>query len=199
MSSPTMATSGFHYDSYEVSRKLFVLLGKEFRFLDGAGNLIAYSKQKAFKLKEDIRIYTDDTMTQELITIKARNIIDFSATYDVFDGITQQRIGSLKRAGLKSAMMQDEWAIKGTGDENLGQIREESWLLGLVRRNITNLIPQTYDIEFQGTWVGQAKQSWNLFFPKLRVNINQDPQRRLDRRLIAAGIVLVMAIEGKQQ
>jgi hypothetical protein len=108
MSTPTLATSGFRYDTYEVSRKLFVLLGKEFRFLDPSGRLIAYSKQKAFKLKEDVRIYADESMTQELVTIKARNIIDFSATYDVFDGITQQRIGSLKRAGLKSAFLQDE-------------------------------------------------------------------------------------------
>ena len=39
---------------------------------DGRGALIGLSKQKAFKLKEDIRFYTDETMTEERLLIQAR-------------------------------------------------------------------------------------------------------------------------------
>jgi hypothetical protein len=199
MATPAMPGMGFDHDRFLVTRKLFVLLGKEFRFFDPNGRLIAYSKQKAFKLKEDIRIFADEAMSREILRIKARSIIDLGATYDVFESGTDRRIGSVKRAGLKSAMVRDEWFIRGTGDENLATITEDNWVLGLIRRNVINLIPQNYDIAYQGTWIGQAKQSWNLFFPKLDVNINQDPNKALDRRLLAAAIVLIMAIEGKQQ
>lgn len=199
MASPAMAGANFSHDQFWVRRKIFTLFGQQFHFYDNNNQLIAYSKQKAFKLKEDIRIYADESMSRELVVIKARNIIDFSATYDVFDGPTQQRIGSLKRAGMKSAFVRDEWSIKGTGDENLGTIQEDNWVLGLIRRNLINLIPQNYNIDFQGTDIGSAKQNWNFFVPKLRVDLSGDPMKRLDRRMAAAAIVLIMAIEGRQK
>ena len=40
--------------------KVFKLLGGSFYVRDAAGTLVAFSEQKAFKLKEDIRVYADD-------------------------------------------------------------------------------------------------------------------------------------------
>ena len=45
------------------------------------GELAFCVKQKAFKLKEDIRVFSDEAQTRPLFTIKADRIIDWSASY----------------------------------------------------------------------------------------------------------------------
>src|SRR4051794_19388168 len=97
---PAVPESLFTYTSYMVRRKIFKIFGGAFYLLDEAGKMIGYSKQAAFKWKEDIRVYTDDGMTTELLVIKARSVIDFGATYDVFDPRNAGRaVGSLRRKG----------------------------------------------------------------------------------------------------
>lgn len=68
---------------------------------DGAGHLLCYVKQKAFKLKEAVRIYGDEAQTRLLYTISADRVIDFSAEYHVADAAGQP-LGSVKRRGMRS-------------------------------------------------------------------------------------------------
>ena len=98
----------YHQSQYIIRRKVLKIFGAAFHIYDMAGNLAFYSKQKAFKLKEDIRIYGDQAMTSELLCIKARGVIDLGMTYDVIDSTTQQVVGSLRRKGLKS-ILRDSW------------------------------------------------------------------------------------------
>jgi uncharacterized protein YxjI len=46
---------------------------------DSSGNLLAYVKQKLFKLKEDINVFGDEGQTQLLYNIKADRVLDFSS------------------------------------------------------------------------------------------------------------------------
>lgn len=68
--------AGFFQEKYLVRRKVFKIFGAAFHIYDAAGNIVFYSKQKAFKLKEDIRIYTGEDMQQEVLTMRARQILD---------------------------------------------------------------------------------------------------------------------------
>ena len=86
--------SAFSHDSYVFRRKVFRFFGGEFSIYDGNENLVMYSEQKSFKLKEDIRVYTEKAMTNEVLKIKARQRLDFGATYDVVDPSSNQPIGS---------------------------------------------------------------------------------------------------------
>jgi hypothetical protein len=83
----------FHYDHYLLKRQVFALTGK-FRYYDPQGNLIMFSEQKMFKLREDIRVFADESKSQEVLQIKARQIIDFSAAYDVIDSAYNQKVGT---------------------------------------------------------------------------------------------------------
>ena len=74
----------FQYSQYLLRRQVFALTGK-FRLYSPDGQLVMFSQQKMFKLKEDIRVYSDETKSQELLVIQARQILDFSAAYDVVD------------------------------------------------------------------------------------------------------------------
>jgi len=187
----------FDQQTYLIRRKVMTLAGAKFHIFDSNGQVLLFSKMKAFKLREDIRLYTGEDMAEELITIHARNIIDFSAIYDVADAKTGQSIGSLQRKGLKS-MLKDEWLILDTSGVQIGVIKEDSLGLALLRRLLTNLVPQEYDVEINGIKVASFKQKFNPFIMKLNVDFSLDSNNLFDKRLGLAAGVLLCAIEGRQ-
>ncbi|MCE9608892.1 MAG: hypothetical protein K8R23_01560 [Chthoniobacter sp.] len=117
---------------------------------------------------------------------------------DVFDPeIGGVKIGALKRKGLKS-ILKDEWVFMDAADREIGLIKEDSLFLALVRRFLTNLIPQTYEGNIGGVRVCQFKQNFNPFVMKVTLDFSPDLNAVLDRRLGLAAAVLLCAIEGKQ-
>ena len=147
-------------DKFLVRRKVFKLFGGAFHIYNASGQVVLYSRLKAFKLKEDIRLYTGEDMQTELLTIRARQILDIAATYDVIDATTGQRVGALRRRGLKS-LIRDEWLILGPDEQEVGMIQEDSTLLALVRRFLTNLVPQKFHatVNARGVHAGPVLQS----------------------------------------
>jgi uncharacterized protein YxjI len=191
----------FGHDRYTIRRKVFKLLGAAFHVYDAQQNLVLYSKQKAFKLKEDIRLYSDESMGTELISIAARSIIDFSAAYDVIDSQARQKVGALKRKGF-SSMLRDEWVIMDARDNPIGTLREDSMTAALVRRFVEAaafFFPQKFHAEVGGQTVCTFQQNFNPFVRKLEIDFSQDANCVLDRRLGIAAAVLLAAIEGKEE
>ncbi|MDR6550302.1 hypothetical protein [Paenibacillus qinlingensis] len=187
----------FKQQKFAVRKQILSLLGAKIDIFDMDDRAILFSKMKAFKLKEDIRIYGDETMQQELISIQARSVIDFSSIFDVVDVESGQKVGSLQRKGLKS-IFKDEWAILGPNDSEIGLIKEDNALLALLRRFLTNLIPQHYNVELNGTKVAEFKQNFNPFVQKLNLDFSADTNDKLDRRLGLAAAVVLIAVEGNQ-
>ena len=187
----------FQHPSYLLKRQAIALAGK-FRFFDPMGNLVMFSEQKMFKWPEDIRVYADEAKTQEVLSIKARQIVDFSAAYDVVDTALNQKVGALRRKGLRS-ILRDEWEVLDANDNVKGLLFEDSMGLALLRRLLLgSWLPQNYDISFGETRVADLKQNFNLFRYELNLDFTMDAGHLLDRRLgIAAGILLA-AVEGKQ-
>jgi len=187
----------FQFPSYLLKSQALALTGK-FRFYDPSGNLVMFSEQKMFRLREDIRVYSDETKTQEVLSIKARQIIDFSAAYDVVDTALNQKVGTLRRKGW-SSMLRDEWQVLDANDNQIGVMFEDSMGMALLRRFLLgSWLPQNYDITLGETRVADLKQNFNLFRYELNLDFTMDPSQRLDRRMgIAAGILLA-AVEGRQ-
>lgn len=186
----------FQYNQYLLKRQVFALTGK-FRFFDPAGKLLLFSEQKMFKLREDIRVYSDESKAQEVLMIKARQIVDFSAAYDVVDTALGQKVGALRRKGWAS-MLRDEWEVLDAGDNVIGKLFEDSMGLALLRRLLSNLIPQNYDITFGTDRVADLKQNFNPFTYELNIDFSMDAAHRLDRRLGLAAGILLAAVEGRQ-
>ncbi len=189
--------STFQYNQYFLQKQALALTGIVRVFSD-AGQLLLYSRQKMFRLREDIRVYSDETMTQELLYIQARNIIDFSAAYDVIDSPTQTKIGVLRRHGWRS-MVRDQWDVLDANDQLLGVLQEDSAGRALLRRMLLGrLLPQDYDVLFGDQRVADLRQKFNLFRYEMSLDFSEVQPRRFDRRLgIAAGILLA-CIEGRQ-
>lgn len=190
--------TAFQFDKYFLRRQVLALTGK-FRIYSPDGQLLLYSQQKMFKLKEDIRIYSDESKSQELLFIKARNIIDFAASYDVVDSSTSMKVGVLRRKGFRS-ILRDEWELLDANDQHLGILLEDSIAQALLRRFLFGrFLPQNYDIIIQSNRVADLKQTFNLIRYELKIDFSMDTSHLLDHRLgIAAGILLGI-VEGRQK
>ena len=190
--------SAFQHNQYLLQRQVFALTGK-LRFYDPAGNLLLFCEQKMFKLREDIRIYADESKTQEVLNIRARQIIDFSAAYDVFDSATGQKVGTLRRQGIKS-ILRDEWQVLDANEAEVGLLFEDNMTMAILRRLVLGaLLPQNYDLTLGGERVGDLKQRFNPFRYELDVDFSMDSARRLDRRLGLAAATLLAIVEGHQE
>jgi uncharacterized protein YxjI len=187
----------FQFPNYLLKRQAIALTGK-FRFYDPAGRLVMFSEQKMFRLREDIRVYDGEDKAREVLSVKARQIMDFSAAYDVVDTELNQKVGVLRRKGLRS-ILRDEWDVLDANDQPIGQLFEDSMGLALLRRLLLgSWLPQNYDMTVGETRVADLKQNFNPFRYELNLDFNMDTTHRLDRRIgIAAGILLA-AVEGKQ-
>lgn len=182
---------------YTIRRKLFVLLGATFTITRDE-KLIGICQQKAFKLKEDLRVYGDEAKTKEVVRILARNIIDFSAAYDVFDATTNTKVGALKRKGWAS-MLRDSWIVLDPNDQEIGKISEDSALLAFIRRSIFAFIPQSYSLTSpEGRVLATMKKPFAMFF-ETKMNVTVHDGSELSPLLVLASGLLLMAIEGKQQ
>jgi len=190
-------SDGFSGSTFTIRRKVFKLLGAAFHVYNDREQVVLFSSQKAFKLKEDIRMYTGEDMQTEVLSIQARQVIDFSAAYDVVDTIKNEKVGALKRKGMKS-ILRDSWVIMSADDREVGTIEEDSMAMALVRRFLTNLIPQNFTATVNGQEVCEYKQNFNPFVHKITVNLKPQAEGVFDRRLALAAGVLLTAIEGRQ-
>jgi uncharacterized protein YxjI len=189
----------YTHNAYFIKRQFAKLLGAAIRIYGPQGQLLLYVEQKAFKLKEDIRVYTDEKKTREVLSIKSRHVIDFSATYDVFDNATGEHVGSLRRQGLKSAFLRDEWDVLDRNGAPFATVIEDNVLLALARRflEFASLVPQNYDMLAGGQRIMDLRQRFNPFLYHMDIVFMGDT-RVIDRRLgLAAGILLAL-IEGRQ-
>lgn len=107
-----------------------IALGSRIYVTDAAGATLGYAKAKKFKLKEDVRVFSDDTQTTELYQIKADRMLDFSARYNFYDSRTGQTLGAIKRLGMRS-LWRAHYEILD-GEHVAMEIREESAMIKIV-------------------------------------------------------------------
>jgi uncharacterized protein YxjI len=182
--------------NYVAKKAWFSFMGNAFRLYDTDGNLAFYVKQKAFKLKEEITVFADEGKTDPMLTIQARSVIDFSAAYDVSDAKSGEKVGALKREGMKS-MLRDEWTLLDRDDNAIGTVKEDSGLMALIRRFFIKIIPQTFRVSIGDAEVGTIKQKFNPFQLGYIVDFSK-ARDLMDPRMNVATVVLLLAIEGRQ-
>lgn len=181
---------------FMVRRKVLSLFGAKFHIYNADGKLIGFSKQKAFKLKEDIRVYVDESMSRELMAIMARQVIDFGAAYDVIESLSGAKIGALRRSGFTS-LFRDQWLVLDEHDQQIGIIQEDNSVLALIRRFVTNLIPQGYSLrDANGRELANMRQHFNPFVQKMTVTVEEDDT--IEPHLVLAAAILLVAVEGRQ-
>lgn len=188
----------WHQDHYVIKRKIFRIVD-QYWIEDLNGNKLAYSKQKFWRIKEDIRIFTDDSMNHELFRIKQAQIIDMWGKFDVIDSDTNSPVGYFRRKALKSSFISDEWEIYDKNNQIIGRLAERTGR-GLARKYVPGgkLIPEKVTMELNGQPVVQINQKFKIVGDIWDIQCHSLPER-FDRRVVLASVILMAMIERQRK
>ncbi len=173
---------------------------------DDDGEPFCFVEQKRFKFKEDIRFFTDEGKTQELLKILARQRFDPRARYDVTDpaGV---KVGEIQKV-FGASLLRSTYTLFDAGGVEVATVREKSMPKALFRRlvgfvpyvgNYADWLPIAYDFEFvHGDEVlGEHRRrrwKWRDIYD---MDFTADPDHRLDRRLVLATAVGLDALQAR--
>src|SRR5215218_6298704 len=100
-----------------------IALSPQAKVTDASGNVVLYTKKKAFKLKEAVTIFADVEQTRPLYTINADRVLDFNAKYNIADA-SGRPLGAVARKGRRSIWRAEYEVLDGGGQPMT--IREEN-------------------------------------------------------------------------
>jgi uncharacterized protein YxjI len=170
-----------------------------------AGEPVCFVEQKRMKLKEDLRAFTDDSKTTELFRIKAQQVWDPRARYDVTDA-NGQHIGQLSKVFGKS-LLRSTWRIHDAAGEEIAWARERSLLIALFRRvvglipfieGLGELLPIPYHFDYYkgDERIGGLERILGVR-DRYRLDVSGDAERTIDRRVVIALAVGMDALQAR--
>jgi hypothetical protein len=161
----------------------------------GPGQPVAFVRQKKLSIREDIRFFADESQTDELFRMKARQVFDVRGRYDV-TGPEGDRIGTLEKV-LGISFIRSTWRVYDANEQQVALAQEKSIHVALFRRLI-DFVPygEFAPVVFQFTILMDGREVGELRRPlgvrdRYTLTLGGDPDRRLDRRVaVALGIAL---------
>jgi uncharacterized protein YxjI len=91
---------------------------------DAAGASQFYIRQKLFKWRETINVFTDEKQAQQVATIQADRVVTWSARFN-FTNPQGQSLGAVGRQGMRS-LWRARYDLFSAANEPAGTIREEN-------------------------------------------------------------------------
>lgn len=134
-------------------------IANDFFVKDEAGNEIAYTRQKMFKLKEWINVFPNRNQDAPVFTIHSEQIIDFGATYIIQDA-SGKVLGKVVHDGVGS-LWRTSYQVTDAEDQLLFHIREKNpWVAVLDK--------MAGQIPYLGSLTGLFFQSYLFDYPTRR-------------------------------
>jgi uncharacterized protein YxjI len=192
------------HDRFVLRQRIRLVINQyEFSLADGEPPF-CFVEQARFKFKEDIRFFTDDSKSTELMRIKARQRFDPRATYDITapDG---GKIGEIRKVFGQSLIRSTYEISTPTG---LIVARERNLAVALFRRlvglvpyvgDFADWLPIPYHFDFlrDGAQIGFHQRRIGSFRDVYDIDVSGDPERTVDRRLILAAAVGMDALQAR--
>ena len=144
------------------------------------GRIIAMAQQKRLALKEKVTFFADEARTQPVFSFKARQILELSAVYDVFDA-DGTPLGYFQK-DFAASLLRSSFHLGGPGIDAYGVERNQ--IVAVLRRVVD--LPFSFHFDFTDKNSGHVVMSSERQFTlrdRYTVTV-QDP--RLDFRLAAA-------------
>jgi uncharacterized protein YxjI len=192
------------HDNFVLRQRFAPVVNRyEFSLAEGE-DPFCFVEQKRFKFKEDIRFYTDDSKSVELLRIKARQRFDPRATYDV-TGADGHKIGEIKKV-FGASLVRSTYEMDWSGGSVTAQ--EQNVIVALLRRlvgfipyigDFADWLPIPYHFEFlrDGEVIGHHRRRVGKFRDVYDIDLSGDPERKLDRRLVLAIAVGMDALQAR--
>ena len=138
--------------------------------------------------ERDIRFFTDESKTTELLRIKARQRFDPRATYDI-TGADGSKIGEIKKV-FGASLIRSTYEISSPAVTV--RATESNLVVALFRRLVGLVpyigdfadwlpIPYHFDFTHDGEVLGRNKRRFGTFRDIYDIDFSGDPGRRFDR------------------
>jgi uncharacterized protein YxjI len=192
------------HDRFILKQK-FKLVINQYEFsLSEDDTPFCFVEQARFKFKEDIRFFTDESKTVELLRIKARQRFDPHATYDV-TGADGTKIGEIQKV-FGASLIRSTYAINAS--TGTVQAQERNLVVALFRRLVGFVpyvgdfadwlpIPYHFDFKRDGKVIGAHQRRFGSLRDIYDIDMSADPERTLDRRLVLAIAVGMDALQAR--
>jgi uncharacterized protein YxjI len=143
-------------------RKKVIALTNQYWIEDWSGTTLGYSRQTLIRIKEDIRVFTDESMSMEIFRIQQENVLDSWGTFAVIDSPTGSVVGKIRRR-ITSNYAWDEYHLLDGNGTQFGKISESAGR-GLARKFVPfgSLVPEHISIEVNGRAVCEIKQQFKI-------------------------------------
>ena len=161
-------------------------------FYDEQGRTLAFVRNTRCEWSKNLRVFTDPTLSFELMVIKPVRAAEPGSHFNVIDSVNSQAVGKVRHVPVVRLQRQ-EWELLGPAGDALCVIREDSALLGLMRRYLSESVPQSYTFSVAEGTLGSAVRAAGLFSPQMEIDFNGDCAKPIDRRLLVAALVLISA------
>lgn len=192
---------------FEVHQKI-TLLANEYRILkdaDGTQSVSGYAKQKRLALREQFTLYSDESQTKIAATSKARSVMDFGPTFDIFDEAGKP-LAVLKKEFKKSLLL-STWSIYDAQMKNrLFSVAEKSVGIAFARRGwefipfVSEVMPFPLKFHFSikaGDKIVGEYTKIATIRDHYALNLEQSQQKRLDERAWMVMAVLLDAMQSR--
>lgn len=163
-------------------------------FYDEQGRTLAFVRNTKCEWSKDLRVFTDPTLSFELLAIKPVREAGPGSHFKVIDSVNSEVVGKVRHLPV-FGLQRQEWELLGPGParNEVCVIREDSAVLGLMRRYVTESLPQSYTFSVAKGSLGSAVRASGLFSPQMEIELNGDGGKLTDRRLVIAALVLISA------
>jgi uncharacterized protein YxjI len=192
------------HDRFVLTQKFTMVINRYQFLLADDQPPFCFVEQARFKFKEDIRFFTDESKSVELLRIKARQRFDPRATYDI-TGADGTKIGEIKKV-FGASLIRSTYEISSS--IATVQAQEKSLMVALFRRlvdfvpyigDFSNWLPIPYHFDFirDGQVIGTHKRRIGKFRDTYDIDLSGDPERSFDRRLVLAVAVGMDALQAR--
>jgi hypothetical protein len=161
---------------------------------DEAGAPVAFVRQKKLAIREDLRFFADESESEELFRVKARQVVDVGGRYDVTTA-AGERIGVLQRR-FAQTLLRTTWAILDADEGALAEVTESSTARAILRRVVDVPLLYHFSIVVDGRQVGEVRRVFTLR-DRYVMTLGGDIDRRIDRRLAVALLVVLDALQAR--
>ena len=184
-------------NQYLIREKFLKIFGNKFHIRDENGQLYGFCEQKRFRIKEDIRLYDDESKNNEWLVIKQRNLVDAWGGFDIFDPKAGSLLGTVRRKFWKS-ILRTKWQVLDPDGNDIGMLLEDSMAQAIARRVFLGILPKKYTLHTMGNNNPiTMRQKFNPIIRKLIVNI--PPENNFNRKFIAGLAIVISALDGRGQ
>jgi uncharacterized protein YxjI len=195
------------HDRFVLRQRIKLVINQyEFALPETENTPFCFVEQKRFTFKEDIGFYADESKSQMLLRIKARQRFDPRARYDITTAAGMP-IGQIQKV-FGASLFRSTYALFDANGAEICRAFERNLFVALFRRVIGFVpqiggfadwlpIPYHFVFERDGHRLATNTRRRMKFRDTYDIDATPDTARLLDRRLLLAAVVGMDALQAR--